>query len=92
MLDRRAHVIMPDEIGGKDWSDLAVLSGSGTRLGRAIRKAQLYFTDEELSSAIEGRSKTVLLTVVNDELAFLNAAMIADVMSDTGIQSVTETQ
>ena len=92
MLDRRAHVIMPDEIGGKDWSDLAVLSGSTTPLGRAIRKAQLYFTDEELSSAIEGRSTTVLLTVVNDELAFLNAAMIADVMSDAGVQLVTDAQ
>lgn len=92
MLDRRAHAITQDELGGKDWSDLAVLSGTATRLGRAIRKAQLYFTDEELSSAIEGRSRTVILTVVNEELAFLNAAMIADVMGDAGVQPVTDTQ
>lgn len=51
MLDRCGHVIIQDEIGGKDWSDLAVLSGSATLPGQAVRKAQFYFTSEELSSA-----------------------------------------
>lgn len=77
----------------RDWlnnkpADLALLATGKTPLARAIRQAQRYFTDQELTTAIEGRSKTVLLTMIDDEPVFLNASMIADVM--TGLDSPLE--
>lgn len=92
MLGRRAREIARHDIGGKDSLDLAVLSGSGTRLGCAIHKAQCYLTDEELSREIERRSKTVFLTVVNDELAFLDAALIVQVTSGLSVLPIRHTE
>lgn len=74
--------IAPRGLDGPDWTDLAVLTGTDCALGRAVRRAQRYFSDEELSAAIEGRSRDVLLTIVDDEPVFLNAAMITDLITD----------
>lgn len=63
-----------------DWTDLAVLHGRDTPLGRAVRRAQLHFPDEEISNAMHGHSKTVTLAVIGTEPMFLNAAMVADVL------------
>ncbi len=66
--------------GRRDWTDLSVLVDRNTPLGRAVRKGQFYFSDAELNDAIHGRSSTVILTTVDNEPVFLNAAMMSDVM------------
>ncbi len=73
--------IQDDEIfGGRDWTDLSNLVDRNTPLGRAVRNGQRYFTDVELNDAIHGRSATVILTTIDNEPVFLNAAMMSDVM------------
>jgi len=66
--------------GGRDWSDLSNLVDRNTPLGRAVRHGQRYFTDAELNDAIQGRSDTVILTTIDNEPVFLNAAMMSRVM------------
>ena len=72
--------------GGKDWSDLAVLFNSDSQLGQAVRMAQKYFSDEEIVAALVGRSREVTLTVIDGAPAFVNAAMLAEVMTGTLIE------
>jgi hypothetical protein len=66
--------------GGKDWSDLAVLTDAGSPLGQAVQVAQRYFTDDDIAAAMQGESDSVTLVVVDTQPAFLNAAMLADVL------------
>ncbi len=72
--------------GGRDWTDLSVLVDRNTPLGRAVRNGQRYFTDAELIDAIHGKSKTVILTTVEDVPVFLNAAMMSDIMTGETIE------
>ena len=66
--------------GGRDWSDLSNLVDRNTPLGRAVRNGQRYFTDAELNDAIKGKSSTVILTTIDNEPVFLNAAMMSAIM------------
>lgn len=50
-----------------------------------LARARLDFSEEYLTAAIEGCSKTAILTSIDDEPAFLNADMIADVMAGNNI-------
>lgn len=74
--------------GGRDWTDLSVLVDRNTPLGRAVRKGQHYFTDAELIDAIHGKSKTVILTTLESEPVFLNAAMMSDIMTGETIEPI----
>ena len=74
--------------GGRDWTDLSVLVDRDTPLGRAVRKGQCYFTDQELNDAIQGKSRTVILTTVDNEPVFLNAAMMSDIMTGETIEPI----
>jgi hypothetical protein len=73
------------QFGAHRPADLAPLSAGDPPLARAITRARLYFCEEDLTAAIEGCSKTAILTSIDDEPAFLNAAMIADIMAGNDI-------
>jgi len=87
MIDPLLFVKPRATFGDHAPANLAHLSTGDTPLARAIRQAQRYFTDHDLIAAIEGRSKTILLTMIDDQPVFLNAAMIADVMTGFDIAS-----
>lgn len=56
--------------GGKDWSDLAVLTDAGSPLGQAVQIAQRYFADDDIAAAMQGESDSVTLVVVDEQSAF----------------------
>ncbi len=87
MIDPLLFVKPRTTFGEHAPANLAHLSTGDTPLARAIRQAQRYFSDHDLTAAIEGRSKTILLTMIDDEPVFLNAAMIADIMTGSDIAS-----
>lgn len=66
--------------GGKDWNDLAVLMDDESLMGRAVRTAQRYFTDEEIGEAMNGNSRDVSLRIIDAVPVFVNAAMLSEIM------------
>ena len=92
MIDERLLRPAVDEsVVTMEAGDFEILKKSPCALGQAIRRAQCHFPDAEIEAALNRLSKTVLLTIVDDDLVFLNAAMIADVMSGGPVERSTET-
>lgn len=87
MIDPFLLIKPAREFGDHRPADLTVLGAGDSPLARAIARARRYFSEEDLRAAIEGRSKTVILTTIDDEPVFLNAAMIADIMTGNDIPS-----